>query len=677
VQSIADHPNLAASPYTELDDRAANVIRGLAMDAVQAADSGHPGMPMGMANVAHVLWTRFLRHNPADPKWFNRDRFVLSAGHGSMLIYSLLHLSGYDLPLEQIKLFRQLGSITPGHPEYGLTPGVETTTGPLGQGFATGVGMALAEAILSAHYNRPGYPIVDHYTYAIVSDGDLQEGISHEAASLAGHLGLGKLIYLYDYNNISIDGPTHLSYSDDVPMRFAAYGWHVQDVDAYDMPGIEAAIRAAQQAADRPSIIVCRSHIAYGSPNKQDTAEAHGSPLGAEEVRLTKQALGMPPDEQFWVPDDVLARYRVALMEGEERQQNWAALFERYAAEHRDAAEMLRAAIAGELPDGWDAEMPAWESGAKVATRAASGKVLDAVAPRIPTLVGGSADLTPSNNTRFRGAIDVAPGDFAGRYVRYGIREHGMGAALNGMALHGGIFPYGGTFLVFSDYMRGAVRVAAIMSAPVIFVWTHDTVGVGEDGPTHQPVEHMAALRAIPNLTVIRPADANETAAAWRYALTHRDQPVALLLSRQNLPVQPGTADHSRTARGGYVLADAEDGRPAVILIGAGSEVSVAMAARELLAGQGVQARVVSMPSWELFEAQDAGYRAMVLPPEITARVTIEAGVTQGWERYAGGGGATVGINRFGESGKGPAVMAHLGITPENVAAQALRVMGR
>jgi len=661
--------------FTELDERAANVIRGLAMDAVQAADSGHPGMPMGMADVAHVLWTRFLRHNPADPAWPGRDRFILSAGHGSMLLYSLLHLAGYAVPLEQLKRFRQLGSITPGHPEYGLTPGVETTTGPLGQGFATGVGMALAEAILATRYNREGFPVVDHFTYAIVSDGDLEEGISHEAASLAGHLGLGKLIYLYDDNGISIDGPTSLSYSDNVPLRFEAYGWHVQRVDAYDMPGIDAAIRAAQSVTDRPSLIICKSHIAYGSPNKHDTAEAHGSPLGPEEVRLTKEALGLPPDESFYIPEDVLARYRSALEEGSRQQAAWEGLMERHAAAYPDVAHELRGALAGELPGGWDADMPVWEAGAKLATRAASGKVLDAIAPRIPTLIGGSADLTPSNNTRFKGAVDIAPGDFAGRYVRYGIREHGMGAALNGMAVHGGLFPYGGTFLVFSDYMRGAVRVSAIMKAPVVFVWTHDSVGVGEDGPTHQPVEHMAALRAIPNLTVIRPADANETAAAWRRALTHRDGPVALLLSRQNLPVLPGTEEPGRLERGAYVLADAPDGPPDVILIGAGSEVSVAMAARDLLEAEGVNARVVSMPSWELFEAQDAAYRETVLPPAITARVTVEAGVTQGWERYAGSAGATVGINRFGESGKGPAVMAHLGITPENVAAQALKVL--
>ncbi len=666
-------------PYDATDTLAANVIRGLAMDGVQRANSGHPGMPMGTAALAHVLWTRFLRHNPTDPKWFDRDRFVLSAGHGSMLLYSLLHLTGYDLPLDQIEQFRQLGSITPGHPEYGLTPGVEITTGPLGQGFATGVGMALAEAFLAATYNRPGFPIVDHYTYAIVSDGDLEEGISHEAASLAGHLKLGKLIYLYDDNHISIDGPTSLSYSDDVPKRFEAYGWHVQKVDGYDMPGIAAALRATQAVTDQPSLLVCRTHIGYGSPNKQDTAEAHGSPLGEEEVRLTRQALGLPPDEQFWVPDAVLARYRTALTTGAERQRGWDELFAGYQAAYPEQAASFQGALAGQLPEGWDAAMPAWQPGDKLATRAASGKVLDAIAPRIPTLVGGSADLTPSNNTRFRGAVDIAPGKLGGRYIRFGIREHAMGAILNGLALHGGVIPYGGTFLVFSDYMRGAVRVSAIMGAPAIFVWTHDSVGVGEDGPTHQPVEHFAALRAIPNLVTLRPADANETAAAWRYALTHRDRPVALFLTRQGLPVLPGTAEAGieKLARGAYILADAADGKPDVILIGTGSEVSLALAASDLLAGKGVRARVVSMPSWELFEAQDATYRDSVLPRAVTARVSVEAGVTLGWDRYVGWSGAMVGIDRFGESGKGPAVMAHLGITAEHVVERALAVLGR
>lgn len=670
---------LSPLEYDDVDILCANVIRGLTMDAVQKADSGHPGMPMGMATVAHVLWTRFLRFDPRDPAWFNRDRFILSGGHGSMLLYSLLHLAGYDLPLEQIKQFRQLGSITPGHPEYGLTPGVETTTGPLGQGFANGVGMALTEAFLAATFNRAGHPVVDHYTYVFAGDGDLEEGISHEAASLAGHLKLGKLICFYDDNRITIDGPTSLSYSDDVPLRFQAYGWHVQRVDAYDMPAIAHAIQQAQQVGDRPSLIICRSHIAYGSPNKQDTAEAHGAPLGEAEVRLTKEVLGLPVDETFWVPAEARERYGQAAAAGRAAHRAWDELTARYAAEHPEPAATLRAALAGELPAGWDAYLPTWDAGAKVSTRAASGKVLDAIAPRLPTLIGGSADLTPSNNTRPKDAVDIQPGRYAGRYIRFGVREHGMGGILNGMALHGGVIPYGGTFLVFSDYMRGAVRVAAIMKAPVIFVWTHDSVGVGEDGPTHQPVEHMAALRAMPNLVVIRPADANETAAAWHYALTHRNRPVALLLSRQNLPVLPGTKEVGRALldRGAYVLADAPNAAAQVILIGTGSEVAVALAAADLLAVRGISARVVSMPSWELFEEQDASYRESVLPAHITARVAVEAGVTLGWERYVGPSGAIVGINRFGESGKGPAVMAHLGITPEHVAEKALAILVR
>lgn len=675
------HSQTTLSPTTfdDADLLCANVIRGLAMDGVQKADSGHPGMPMGMASVAHVIWTRFLRHNPGDPKWFNRDRFILSGGHGSMLLYSLLHLAGYDLPLAQLQQFRQLGSRTPGHPEYGVTPGIEVTTGPLGQGFANGVGMALAEAFLATTFNQPEYPVMDHFTYVMAGDGDLEEGISHEAASLAGHLGLGKLIYFYDDNHISIDGPTELSYSDNVPLRFQAYGWHVQQVSAYDMPAIAAAIIEAQRVQPMPSLIICRSHIAYGSPNKQDTAEAHGAPLGEAEVRLTKEALGLPPDEHFWVPAEALDRYSQARRQAVIDHEVWDDLVGRYAQTYPDLGATFRDTLAGRLPTGWEAALPTWDAGAKVSTRVASGKVLDALAPRLPTLIGGSADLTPSNNTRPKDAVDIQPGDFAGRYIRFGIREHAMGAMLNAMAVHGGVIPYGGTFLVFSDYMRGAVRVAAIMKAPTIFVWTHDSVGVGEDGPTHQPVEHMVALRAIPDLVVIRPADANETAAAWHYALTHRDRPVALLLSRQNLPVLPGTKENSRStlAQGAYVVADAATGTPDVILIGAGSEVSVAMAARDLLAAQGVQARVVSMPSWELFEAQDAAYKERVLPKAITARVTVEAGITMGWERYAGSSGATVGINRFGESGKGPAVMAHLGITAENVAVHALAVLGR
>jgi transketolase len=657
-----------------LDVLSANVIRGLVMDAIQQANVGHPGMPLGMANVATVLWTRFLRHNPADPAWFDRDRFVLSAGHGAMLLYSRLHLAGYDLPMEQLQSHRQLHSLTPGHPEYGRTPGVETTTGPLGQGFANGVGMALAEALLAATFNRPGFSIVDHFTYGIVGDGDLEEGITHEAASLAGHLRLGKLIYLWDDNRMTIDGPTALSFTENVLQRFDAYGWHVQRVDGYDIPAIDAALAAAQTATDRPSLIACRTIIGYGSPNKQNTHEAHGAPLGAEEVRLTKLALGLPADQTFWIPAEVLAHWRGALALGRQRQEAWEALFARYAAAHPDLAAAFRQALAGELPAGWDAKLPTWDAGALVAPRTASGQVLEAIAPAIPTLVGGSADLSVSNQTRPRSAVDVQPGDFHGRYIRYGIREHAMAGIMNGMALHGGLIPYSGTYLVFSDYMRPAMRMAAMMGAPVIFVLTHDSVSVGEDGPTHQPVEQIAALRCTPGLVLLRPADANETVAAWRYALTHRDRPVALLLARQAVPALP---QRNQVSRGAYVVADAAEGKPDVILIAAGSEVAVALAARDLLAQQGVQARVISMPSWELFQAQDTAYREGILPAAISARVSVEAGATFGWERWVGATGATIGIDRFGESGKGADVLAYLGITPERVVAEALRVTGR
>ncbi|MHB8628779.1 MAG: transketolase [Aggregatilineales bacterium] len=662
-----------------LDVLSAHVIRGLVMDAVQKATVGHPGMPMGMANVATVLWTRFLRHNPANPGWFNRDRFVLSAGHGSMLLYSLLYLSGYDLPLEQLKLHRQLHSLTPGHPEYGRTPGVETTTGPLGQGLGNAVGMALAEAILAAKFNRPDHPVIDHYTYVMVSDGDLEEGLGHEAASLAGHLQLGKLICLYDDNQMTIDGPTSISFTENVPQRFEAYGWHVQTVDGYAMSAIESTIRVAQQIVHRPALIACRTRLGYGSPNKENTPDAHGAPLGAEEVRLTKQALNLPPDESFWVPDEVLTYWRTALRRGAQQQGEWEACIARYTDAYPDLANEFRQALAGKLPDGWDSDLPTWDSGTAVAPRAASGKVLEALAARIPTLVGGSADLSVSNQTRPRNMHDVRPGNFHGQYIHFGIREHAMAATLNGLTLHGGLFPYAGTYLVFSDYMRGAMRVAALMKIPVTFVLTHDSVSVGEDGPTHQPVEQIAALRCIPGLLVIRPADANETVAAWHYTLTHRNRPVALLLARHNLPVLPGTKQGANAglARGAYVLADAQVGQPDMILIGAGSEVSTVMVARDRLTNQGYKVRVVSMPCWELFEEQEVAYRDSVLPKAITARVSVEAGVTLGWERYVGPSGITIGINRFGESGKGPNVMAYLGITPEHVVEAALTVLGK
>ncbi|MBF8297999.1 MAG: cbbT, partial [candidate division NC10 bacterium] len=542
------------------DQLCINTIRTLAMDAVQKANSGHPGLPMGAAAMAYVLWTRFLRHHPTNPSWPNRDRFILSAGHGCMLLYSLLHLTGYDLPLDELKRFRQWGSRTPGHSEYGLTPGVETTTGPLGQGFGNGVGMAIAERFLANHFNRPGYRIVDHYVYAIVSDGDLMEGISSEAASLAGHLGLGKLIYLYDDNRITIDGSTSLAFTENVGQRFEAYGWHVQRVDGNDLKEVEAALSAAQAATERPSLIIARTHIAYGSPNKQDTAEAHGAPLGEEEIKLTKRALGWPLEPAFYIPDEALAHFREALQRGRAWEAQWQAQFDAYAAAHPELAAEWRTVMNGRLPEGWADKLPAFTpGGGSMATREASGKVLNAIAPHLPTLIGGSADLTPSNNTYLKGYGDFQRDNVGARNLHFGVREHAMGSILNGMALHGGVIPYGGTFLIFSDYMRPAIRLAALSHIHVIYVFTHDSIGLGEDGPTHEPIEHLASLRAMPNLTVIRPADANETAVAWRVALEHRGGPVALALTRQKLPVLDRTtlASADLLRRGAYVLTDA------------------------------------------------------------------------------------------------------------------------
>ena len=664
---------------TELDQLCINTIRTLAMDGVQKAKSGHPGMPMGTADMAYVLWTHFLKHNPTNPAWPNRDRFVLSAGHGSMLLYSLLHLTGYDLPLEELKDFRQWDSSTPGHPEYGCAPGVETTTGPLGQGFANGVGMAIAERFLAATFNRPGFPIFDHFTYAIVSDGDLMEGVSHEAASLAGHLGLGKLIYLYDDNEISIEGSTDLAFTEDVPARFRAYGWHVQEVDGYDLDGIEVAIRAAQKETKYPSLIVCHTHIAYGSPNKQDTASAHGAPLGEEEVRLTKEALGWPPDALFFIPEEASAVFRQAVKRGRQAEARWRETFERYRGAYPDEAALLETLWAGKLPAGWDDALPTFApADGPLATRKASGAVLNALASALPTLIGGSADLAPSNVTLLEDSTDFQRETPAGRNLHFGVREHAMGAILNGLALHGGVFPYGGTFLIFSDYMRPPVRLAAMMHLPVVYVWTHDSVWIGEDGPTHQPVEQLAALRAIPNLILIRPADANETAAAWRVALGRRDGPTGLALTRQKLPVLAGTArDPAETiARGAYVLAGTP-GTPDVLLIASGSEVHLALEARDLLAEKGIAVWVVSMPSWELFDAQTASYREAVLPPQVTARLALEAGVTQGWAKYVGTAGDVMGLERFGASAPYKVLMEKFGFTPEAVAGQALRLLDR
>ncbi len=662
---------------SELDQLCINTIRTLAMDGVQKAKSGHPGMPMGMADVAYVLWTRFLRHNPANPSWPNRDRFVLSAGHGSMLLYSLLHLSGYDLPLEELKRFRQWDSCTPGHPEYGLTPGVENTTGPLGQGFANGVGMAIAERFLAATFNQPEFPVFDHFTYAIVSDGDLMEGISHEAASLAGHLGLGKLVYLYDDNEISIEGSTDIAFTEDVPARFRAYGWHVQEVSGYDLDGIGAAISAAQEETERPSLIVCHTHIAYGSPNKQDTAGAHGAPLGEDEVRSTKEALGWPADASFLIPKEALSVFRQAVDRGQKTEAQWREVFEGYQAAYPEQAELLERLWEGELLEGWVDALPTFGlTDGPLATRNASGVVLNAIAPKLPTLIGGSADLEPSTKTMLRGYDAFQRDAPAGRNFHFGVREHAMGGILNGMALHGGVIPYGATFLVFSDYMRPSVRLAAMMHLPVIYVWTHDSVWVGEDGPTHQPVEQIAALRLIPNLVVIRPADANETVAAWRVALERRDGPTALILSRQKLPVPFETMKKSfqKVSRGAYVLAESS-GVSHALMIATGSEVSLALEARELLAEQGIGVRVVSMPSWELFDAQPASYRDSVLPPLVTTRLAIEAGVTMGWSKYIGPTGSVIGLDRFGASAPYQVLMEKFGFTAEAVAERMLRLL--
>ena len=665
------------APAGTLKHQAINTIRTLAMDAVQAANSGHPGAPMGAAAMAYVLWTRHLRHNPADPAWPDRDRFVLSAGHASMLLYSLLHLTGYDLPLEEIKNFRQWGSKTPGHPEHGLTPGVETTTGPLGSGVANAVGMAMAERMLAARFNRPGHTIVDHRTYALVSDGDLMEGIASEACSLAGTLGLGKLTFLYDDNEISIDGSTDLAFQEDVGDRFAAYGWHVQRIDGDDLEAVDAAICAAQDVEDRPSIIVAATEIAHGSPNKAGTAGAHGSPLGEDEIRLTKEAFGWDPEAAFHVPPDVLAEYRVALEQGAARQVSWQERFDGYERAFPAEAAEWRRGIARDLPEGWEAHLPTFspEDGS-MATRAASGKVLNALAPVIPNLAGGSADLTPSNNTYLAASHDFAKDTPDGRNLRFGVREHAMGGIVNGLALHGGLIPYCGTFLAFSDWMRGAIRLGAIMGCRAVYVFTHDSIGVGEDGPTHQPVEQVMALRAIPGLTVIRPGDPNETAAAWKVAL-ERGGPTTLALTRQGVPV---IADAERVRegvpRGAYVLDDTP-GAPDLILIATGSEVSLAREAAATLAEQGIAARVVSMPSWELFAEQPASYRDEVLPPGVTARLAIEAGTTLGWERYVGSEGEVAGIDRFGASAPGKIMMEQYGFTAEAIAERAADLVAR
>ncbi|MSQ61155.1 MAG: transketolase [Dehalococcoidia bacterium] len=648
----------------------------LSVDAVQRANSGHPGAPMGAAAMAHALWTRHLRHNPADPAWPDRDRFVLSAGHASMLLYSLLYLTGYGLTLDDLKQFRQLNSRTPGHPERGLTPGVETTTGPLGQGLGNAVGMAMAERWLGERYNRPGHAIIDHHTYVLASDGDMMEGVASEVASLAGRLGLGKLIVLYDDNGVTIDGPTEIAFSEDVAKRYEAYGWGTSRVThGNDVEAVTAAIAAARADGERPSLILVRTHIGYGSPHKQDSSEAHGAALGPEEVALTKEALGWPAEPPFYVPEEALAFYRGALENGLAAQRTWEQRLAVYRTAFPTEGADLERALRGELPAGWDADLPVYEkSEGGLATRVASGQALNALAGRVPELVGGSADLAASTNTDLAGMGEFGI-DTAGRNVRFGVREHGMAAIANGMAAHGGVRPYISTFLVFSDYMRPSVRLAALMELPVIYLYTHDSVGLGEDGPTHQPEAHLAALRAIPNLTVLRPADANETAEAWRIALGTRG-PVALVLTRQALPTldRATLGPASGVAMGGYVLSD--DNAPEVILIATGSEVALALAAATLLRGEGRRVRVVNMASWELFQAQPREYRESVLTPGLRARVSVEAAVTFGWSRYTGDGGASIGVDRFGKSAPGADVMRDFGFTPEHVADVARGLLG-
>ena len=652
--------NQTLPPYDETDQLIANTLRMLAIDGVQQANSGHPGLPLGAADMATVVWTRFLKCNPANPIWSNRDRFVLSAGHGSMLLYSLLHLWGYPMPLAELKRFRQWNSLTPGHPEYDPKMGIETTTGPLGQGFGNAVGIALAERWLAARFNKPDFPIVDHFTFVIVSDGDLEEGVSHETASLAGHWGLGKLIVLYDDNHISIDGPTDLSFSENIPQRFAAYNWHTQQVDGHDMAAVDAAIRAAQAETERPSIIACRTHIGLGSP-KQDTSKAHGEPLGEDAVKATKEYFKWPQEPRFYIPDGIHTRLDQVRAIGKARETDWNALLAKYRAQYPDLAAQWGLYAAGKLPSGWEAALPTIAADKPLATRAASGQVLDALISKIPTMLGGSADLTPSNNTRTKDAKDIKRGDFSGTYIHFGIREHAMGGIMNGLTLHG-LRPYGGTFLVFSDYMRPAIRLAAFMGLPVIYVFTHDSIGLGEDGPTHQPTEHITALRAIPNLVVIRPADGNETVQAWKIALERREGPTALILSRQIIPFT--TPVKNDLTRGAYVVAD--DPKPRLVLLATGSEVAVAVEARKKLAEQGISARVVSMPSWELFDAQSAEYRDSILLPGVP-RLAIEAGVTLAWGRYVGEKGQVIGLDRYGASGPFKVLFQELGFSADNV----------
>ncbi|MEP7012325.1 MAG: transketolase [Acidobacteriota bacterium] len=663
------------------DQLAINTIRFLSVDMVEKADSGHPGTPMALAPLAYWIWTRHLRHSPDEPTWPNRDRFVLSCGHASALIYSLLHLAGYDLPISELERFRQLGSKTPGHPEYGHTQGLETTTGPLGQGISNAVGMAMAEELSANEFNRDGFPVIDFRTWVIASDGDMSEGVASEASSLGGHQGLGKLVVFWDDNKISIDGPTSLSFTEDVVARYAAYGWHTQRVaDGNDLEAIETAIEGALAETARPSFIAVRTVIGYGAPHKAGSHDAHGSPLGVEETKGAKRALGWPEDAKFLVPDEAREPFAAARENGKKLAAEWRELFGNYAAAHPETAKDFSDRLAGNLPAGWEEALPKFATtDAPIATRTASGKVLAAIAPKLPQLIGGSADLTPSNNTQVKGWSDFEAGNRSGRYLRFGVREHGMGAILNGITLSKQWIPYAGTFLIFSEYMRPPIRLASLMGIGPIFVYTHDSIFLGEDGPTHQPIEQLAALRAIPGLTVLRPADANETAEAWRFAINHRSGPTALALTRQNLPILEGTVAHAAEGvpHGGYVVADAPEGQSlAAILLATGSEVSLCVETHRALAAEGIATRVVSLPSWELFAAQTQEYRDLVIPPAIKKRLAVEAASPFGWHRWVGDGGDILGIEGFGSSAPYKALAEKYGFTVENVTARVKKLIG-
>ena len=666
----------------DLDILCINTIRTLSMDAVQKANSGHPGTPMALAPLAYVVWTQFLRHNPRNPGWFNRDRFILSCGHASMLLYAMLYLTGYDLSLDEIKNFRQWESKTPGHPEYGITPGVETTTGPLGQGIMNAVGMAMAEAHLAKVFNRDGHKLIDHHIYAFCSDGDFMEGASHEAASLAGHLGLSKLICVYDDNRISIEGGTALTYSEDVGKRFEAYHWHVQNLGdkANDLAALADALVKAKEERERPSLIIVRSHIGYGSPNKQDSASAHGEPLGEEEVKLTKKVYGWPADKTFLVPEEVLAHMNQALGRGERMEKEWEENFSAYQQAYPELAERLQRALKRELPPGWDDDIPTFTSSdGPMATRVASGKVLNSFAPKLPWLLGGSADLAPSTKTLIDDATYFSKEHYEKRNIAWGVREHAMAACCSGMALHGVIRPYAATFFIFTDYARPAIRLAALMELPVIYVMTHDSIGVGEDGPTHQPIEHLASLRAMPHLYVIRPADANEVAYAWRAAMERTDGPTMLVLTRQGLPIFDRNKMNKAAElyKGGYTLSKEKGSKADIILMASGSEVSLIVEAQETLAKEGTDARVVSMPCWELFSVQSQEYRDQVLPPEVKARLAVEAGAPLGWHQWVGDGGDIIGISKFGASAPAKENFKQYGFTVENVVQRAKNLVGK